>query len=47
MDKIKFLIKDREQDTFAIHYSCECFYNGGAIAPSICAISLVNLNYVT
>lgn len=43
MDKIKLLIKDREQDTFAIHYACECFYNGGAIAPAICAISLVNL----
>lgn len=43
MDKIKFLIKDREQDAFAIHYACECFYNGGAVAPSICAISLVNM----
>lgn len=43
MDKIKLLIKDREQDTFAIHYACECFYNGGAVAPSICAISLVNM----
>ncbi len=43
MDKIKLLIKYREQDTFAIHYACECFYNGGAVAPSICAISLVNM----
>ncbi len=43
MDKIKLLIKGREQDTFVIHYACECFYNSGAIAPSICAISLVNL----
>jgi len=43
MDKIKLLIKDREQDTFAIHYACECFYNGGAIAPAICANFLVNL----
>ncbi|MCM1003552.1 MAG: hypothetical protein NC408_04350 [Candidatus Gastranaerophilales bacterium] len=43
MDKIKLFVKDREQNTFAIHYSCECFYNGGAVAPSICAISLVNL----
>ncbi len=43
MDKIKLLIKNREQDTFAIHYACECFYNGGAIAPSICSISIVNM----
>ncbi len=43
MDKIKLLIQGREQDTYAIHYACECFYNGGAIAPAICAISLVNM----
>lgn len=43
MDKIKLLIKDREQNTFAIHYACEDFYNGGAVAPSICAISIANM----
>ena len=42
MDEIKLQIKGREQDTYVIHYSCECFNNGGAIAPAICAISVVN-----
>ena len=42
MDEIKLQIKGREQDTYAIHYSCDGFYNGGAYAPAICAIVLVN-----
>ena len=43
MDKIKLLIQGREENTYSIHYACSGFYYGGAIAPSICAISLVNL----
>ena len=42
MDEIKLQIKGREQDTYAIHYSCDGFYNGGAYAPAICTIALVN-----
>ena len=42
MDEIKLQIKGREQDTYAIHYSCDGFYNGGAYAPAICSIVLVN-----
>ena len=42
MDEIKFLIKGKEQDTYAIHYSCDGFYDGGAYAPAICSIALVN-----
>ena len=42
MNEIKLQIKGREQDTFAIHYSCECFHNGGAVAPAVCTISIVN-----
>ena len=42
MDGIKFLIKDKEQDIYAIHYSCDGFYDGGAYAPTICSIALVN-----
>lgn len=42
MDEIKLQIKGKEQDTYAIHYSCSGFYNGGAVAPTICAIALVN-----
>ena len=42
MNEIKLQLKGREQDTFAIHYSCECFHNGGAIAPAICTITVVN-----
>lgn len=43
MDDIKLLIKGREKDTFAIHYACSGFYNGGAIAPTICSIVLTNI----
>lgn len=42
MDEIKLQIKGREQDTYAIHYSCDGFYNGGAYAPAICSIAVVN-----
>ncbi len=42
MNKIKLQIKGREQDTYTIHYSCDGFYNGGAYAPAICSIALVN-----
>lgn len=43
MDKIKLLIQGREQNTYSIHYACSGFYYGGAITPSICAISIVNM----
>ncbi len=42
MNKIKLQIKGREQDTYTVHYSCDGFYNGGAYAPAICSIALVN-----
>lgn len=42
MNEIKLQIKGREQDTYTIHYSCDGFYNGGAYAPAICSIALVN-----
>ena len=42
MKEIKLQIKGREQDTYTIHYSCDGFYNGGAYAPAICSIALVN-----
>ncbi len=42
MDEIKLQIKGRERDTYAIHYFCDGFYNGGAYAPAICSIVLVN-----
>lgn len=42
MDEIKLQIKGKEHDTYTIHYSCDGFYNGGAYAPAICTISLVN-----
>ena len=42
MDEIKLQIKGKEHDTYVIHYSCDGFYNGGAYAPAICSISLVN-----
>ena len=42
MDEIKLQIKGKEQDTYAIHYSCDGFYNGGAYAPAICSIAVVN-----
>ena len=43
MDDIKLLIKGREKETFAIHYACSGFYNGGAVAPAICSIVLTNI----
>lgn len=42
MIRLKFQLKSKERETYAIHYSCERFYDGGAVAPVICAISLVN-----
>ncbi len=43
MDDIKLSIKKQEQNTFTIHYSCNGFYDGGALAPMICSItSLAN-----
>ena len=43
MDEIRLLIKGKEKETYAIHYSCEGFYTGDAVAPSICCIAMVNL----
>ena len=43
MDEIKLLIKGQEKNSFTIHYSCNGFYNGGSVAPTVCAIALVNL----
>ena len=42
MNEIKLQIKGREQDTYTVHYSCDGFYDGGAYAPAICSIALVN-----
>ena len=33
----------KEQNIFSIHYSCSGFYNGGTLAPSICAIAVYNI----
>ena len=44
IEAIKLEIKGQEQNTYAIHYSCSGFYNGGVIAPTICAVVLTNLN---
>lgn len=43
MDEMKLLIKGQEENVYIIHYSCDRFYKGGAIAPTICSIVLVNL----
>lgn len=43
MDKLKLLIKGQEKETYSIHYSCDGFYTGGAVAPTICCIALTNL----
>ena len=43
MDKIKLLTKGQEANTYSIHYSCNGFYDGGAVAPTICCIALTNL----
>ncbi len=42
MDDIRLLIKGKEHETYSIHYSCSGFYNGGAIAPTICCIAMTN-----
>ena len=43
MDKIKLLTKGQEGNTHSIHYSSNGFYDGGAVAPTICCIALTNL----
>lgn len=43
MDKIKLQTKGQEANTYTIHYSCDRFYDGGAVAPTICCISMTNL----
>ncbi|MBQ8634898.1 hypothetical protein IJ425_01940 [bacterium] len=43
MDKIKLLTKGQEANTYCIHYSSSGFYDGGAIAPTICCIAMTNL----
>lgn len=43
MDEVRLLIKGKEKETHAIHYSCSGFYNGSAIAPTICCITMTNL----
>ena len=43
MEDMKLRIKGSEERTFTIHYSCSGFYNGGALAPSICCITMTNL----
>ena len=43
MDEIRLLIKGKERETYSIHYSCDGFYYGGAIAPTICCIAMTNL----
>lgn len=43
MDEVRLLIKGKERETYSIHYSCNGFYCGGAVAPTICAIAMTNL----
>lgn len=43
MDEIRLLIKGKERETYSIHYSCNGFYYGGAVAPAICCIAMTNL----
>ena len=43
MDELRLLIKGKERDTYSIHYSCNGFYSGDAVAPVICCIAMVNL----
>ncbi len=33
----------KKQNIYSIHYSCSGFYNGGALAPSICCIAVYNI----
>ncbi len=34
---------NKKQNIYSIHYSCSGFYNGGALAPSICCIAIYNI----
>lgn len=34
---------NKKYDIYSIHYSCSGFYNGGAVAPTICCIALYNI----
>lgn len=34
---------NKKQNIYSIHYSCSGFYNGGALAPSICCIAVYNI----
>ena len=43
MDELRLLIKGKERDTYSIHYSCNGFYSGDAVAPVICCIAMANL----
>ena len=43
MNEIRLLIKGKERETYTIHYSCSGFYQGGAVAPTICCIAMTNL----
>ena len=43
MDEIRLLIKGKERETYSIHYSCNGFYYGGAVAPTVCCIAMTNL----
>ena len=43
MDEIRLLIKGKERETYSIHYSCNGFYSGGAVAPTLCCIAMTNL----
>ena len=43
MDEIRLLIKGKERETYSIHYSCNGFYCGGAVAPTLCCIAMTNL----
>ena len=33
----------KEFNAFSIHYSCNGFYDGGAVAPTICCLALCNI----
>ncbi|MBE7704822.1 MAG: hypothetical protein E7Z90_03280 [Cyanobacteria bacterium SIG29] len=43
MDEVRLLIKGKERETYSIHYSCNGFYYGDSVAPTICAIAMTNL----
>ena len=44
MINLKQLVLGNEKQIYSIHYSSNGFYSGSAIAPSICCISLVNMD---